>query len=311
MGSILRAIMPTLVSEDVMKKTGILALVIAAYCAVPASSQLVQHEVRHGETLYGIARRYDLTVNQLTTNNSLESPDLLLPGTILVIPNRYRVERGDTLYSIARRFGTSVESLIEENGLATSEIRVGQIVTVPAGSVRIAATEEEEQMRPEGADNATDNEQPRSGTGEEAPPPKTGPEEEERIVVAAEISKPLQFSEGGIWPVAGSRRILEGKLPGVMISADRGAPVFAIAKGRVVYAGPHTTFGNVVFIQSSQDYIYVYGGQESIQVTVGDLVDAGTAIGSVGISPSEGHAALYFTVWRNNRFIDPESAPRG
>ncbi len=295
-----------------MKKTGILALAIAAFCAVPASSQLIQHEVRQGETLYGIARRYDLTVNQLTTNNSLESPDFLLPGTVLVIPNRYRVERGDTLYSIARRFGTTVESLIADNGLSTSEIRIGQIVTVPAGSERRVASEEGE-TDPGTDDSGKDAENgvTTSTNQNEGPSPKETPDGEERIVVAAEISRPLQFSEGGIWPVVGNRRTLEGKLPGIMIRADRGAPVYAVAKGRVVYAGPHTTFGNVVFIQSSQDYIYVYGGQESIQVAVGDLVDAGTTIGSVGISPSEGHAALYFTVWRNNRFIDPESAPRG
>ena len=114
-----------------------------------------------------------------------------------------------------------------------------------------------------------------------------------------------------VWPVAGNRRTLDGKLPGVLIRADRGTTVHAISSGRVVYAGPHTTFGNVVFIQSSQDYIYVYGGQEAIGVEVGELIEAGAAIGTVGISPSEGTAALYFSVWRNDRFIDPESAPRG
>lgn len=276
-----------------MKKTGIvLALIACIVVVIPA--QLLQHEVREGETLYGIARRYDLTVDQLTTGNRLESPDLLLPGTLLTIPNRYRVERGDTLYSIARTFETTVESLNETNGLTSSAILIGQIITLP--EIVVPKDEPVRVARQEKVDEK---------------PPKSTDSRDGRIVVAAEVSQPLDFASGGIWPVAGSRSLLEGKLPGVLIRTERGAPVYAIASGRVVYAGPHTTFGNVVFVQSPQDYIYVYGGQESVQVAVGDLINAGSAIGTVGISPSEGRGALYFTVWQNNRFVDPETAPRG
>jgi lipoprotein NlpD len=84
-----------------------------------------------------------------------------------------------------------------------------------------------------------------------------------------------------------------------------------VSGGRIVYSGPHSSFGNVVFVQSPQGYIYVYGGQDSVSVDIGDQIVAGQVLGEVGVSPTEGGPALYFSVWRENRFVDPEAAPRG
>ena len=48
----------------------------------------------------------------------------------------YIVRSGDTLGEIAERYGTSVATLRRSNGLDSSAIRVGQRLTVPAGSAR-------------------------------------------------------------------------------------------------------------------------------------------------------------------------------
>jgi membrane-bound lytic murein transglycosylase D len=42
----------------------------------------------------------------------------------------HRVKRGDTLFSIARRYDTTVESLKEWNRLRSSNIQVGQRLTI-------------------------------------------------------------------------------------------------------------------------------------------------------------------------------------
>ena len=46
---------------------------------------------------------------------------------------RYTIARGDTLSGIAVRYGTSARRLKEMNGLSNDRIRVGQIITIPAG----------------------------------------------------------------------------------------------------------------------------------------------------------------------------------
>lgn len=47
---------------------------------------------------------------------------------------RYTVKRGDSLWGISRQFGTSVGSIQSANGLSGSEIRVGQVLSIPGGS---------------------------------------------------------------------------------------------------------------------------------------------------------------------------------
>jgi murein DD-endopeptidase MepM/ murein hydrolase activator NlpD len=273
-------------------------LLVSALEIVPAEP--VQHEVRPGETLYGIAREYGITLDELSRLNGIESPDLLLPGTILTVGRIYRVKPGDTLFGIARSNDTTVAQLREMNSLQSSTIMTGQRLRLPLDSAPrvsdVTATTREERS-------------PEKPAGESAPP-ETKPREE-AIPVALSIGAPIPFADGGAWPVAGARMRLEGKLPGVLIRAERGTPVSAIASGRVVYAGPHSSFGNVVFVQSIQGYIYVYGGQERVLVGVGDTVSAGSTLGMVGTSPDADSAGLYFSVWRNDRFVDPEAAPRG
>lgn len=264
-------------------------------------AQTGTHEVRDGETLYSIARRYATSVDLLMEANRIESPQLLLPGTVLTVPERYTVRKGDTLFSIARQYETSVAELRALNDLSGSTILVGQQIRVPT---RDSFAVSEPDNSGAGESVAASDEASRSPASDDESEPTV-------IPVAVSVVDPLRFEEGGAWPVAGTRRSLEGKFPGVMISASRGTPVASVTGGRIVYSGPHSSFGNVVFVQSAQGYIYVYGGQEAVTVSVGDQVEAGRVLGTVGISPTEESAALYFSVWRNNQFVDPEQAPRG
>jgi lipoprotein NlpD len=293
----------------------------------PLAQDVRTHTVEPGETLSGIARQYSIPLRQLLEQNRIESPDLVLPGTILTISQWHEVVRGDTLFGIARAYETSVETIRRLNNLEDSMIRTGQRLQVPPqqerGASRVAA--EPNQSRTPSRTTTAPAETPssssssredssrssaRSSTSEERSEERS-PDVPVVVPVAVAVENPISFADGGAWPVAGQRTNLDGKLPGVMIRAARGTPVLAISTGRVVYAGPHSTFGNVVFVQTSQGYIYVYGGQEDILVEVGDMVSAGNVVGAVGISPAEQEGALYFSVWRNNQFVDPATAPRG
>lgn len=274
-----------------MKRT-LICFALIAGVLVTVSSETLQHEVADGETLYAIARTYEVSVQQLTEFNDIEAPELLLPGTVLTIPGQYQVRKGDTLFSIARRHDSDVDALRMLNDLEDTMIVAGQRLRIPIDSDNTTSTARE-------PDRST-----RTVADSDTSAARS-------IPVAASVVQPLSYDEGGAWPVAGDRRRLEGKFPGIMIEASRGTPVASISSGRVVYSGPHSSFGNVVFVQSAQGYIYVYGGQQAVNVSVGDEIEAGNVLGSVGVTPTSEGAALYFSVWRNNSFIDPEAAPRG
>lgn len=93
--------------------------------------------VKSGDTVYQIARRYSVPMDDIISANQLQNPDALSVGQALVIPTaeaRHTVGRGDTLYSIARRYGVSLQRLIAANPRIASPDRIypGQTVTIPS-----------------------------------------------------------------------------------------------------------------------------------------------------------------------------------
>ena len=93
--------------------------------------------VKNGDTLYGIARKFNMSVNDIKKLNNLTS-DLLSIGQSLIINkvndnklNEYIVQAGDTLYSIARKFNTSVSTLADLNNLNSTLLSIGQELIIP------------------------------------------------------------------------------------------------------------------------------------------------------------------------------------
>lgn len=109
------------------------------------------HQVRRGDTLHGIARRYNISVQAVKTANKLSS-NLLRIGQSLLLPISssapaaapgraapiraaarstqpviHRVRPGDTLYGIARRYNVLVQQIAEWNVLDPADVlRLGQ-----------------------------------------------------------------------------------------------------------------------------------------------------------------------------------------
>ncbi|MGP4075986.1 LysM peptidoglycan-binding domain-containing protein [Halobacillus sp. K22] len=93
------------------------------------------YTVKAGDTLYSIAKRYNVSLNDLVEANQISNPAYLRIGQTLVIPkdmNMYTIKAGDTLYSIARRNGTTVQKIAEVNGISnTSLIYPGRELMIP------------------------------------------------------------------------------------------------------------------------------------------------------------------------------------
>lgn len=96
------------------------------------------YQVQAGDTLYSIARKYNISVNELKNLNNLVDNTLSI-GQILEVPsglssyNSYIVDKGDTLYSIAKKFDTSVNKLKELNNLSSNMLSIGQKLLISIG----------------------------------------------------------------------------------------------------------------------------------------------------------------------------------
>ena len=140
----------------------------AGSAAAPAAVGAT-HALRKGETLSHLAKRYGVSIGDLTEFNQITNADRVHEGQKIKIPGYarklggagapapvpdtgttvpaaapgagYVVQSGDTLSKIASLYGTTVSDLREANGLATDRILIGQKLTIPgdAGSSAPAA----------------------------------------------------------------------------------------------------------------------------------------------------------------------------
>jgi LysM repeat protein len=100
----------------------------------------VEYRVQDGETLPGIAARFETDLGALLWNSGLTSADPVRAGTSLTIvpvPGvLHRVKEGDTIESIARRYGANPDDIIAANALESGGgIVPGQTIVVAGGRV--------------------------------------------------------------------------------------------------------------------------------------------------------------------------------
>jgi LysM repeat protein len=113
-------------------------------------SPFIRHTVVKGETLYGLARKYGVTIGEIINNNP-GTRDTIRIGQSLNIPDKdaipdsppkpkvvkpdyqeHIVAPGETLYQLARRYALGIDSLKKANPGLTEEIRPGQVIRIPA-----------------------------------------------------------------------------------------------------------------------------------------------------------------------------------
>ena len=102
------------------------------------------HIVSEGDTLWGIAEKYNITLIDLKKMNNISDNQYLQLGQQLSIGNKnihrniesrkrtilYSVKQGDNLYKIADLFDVSVVSIKEINKFKNSDLKPGQIIKI-------------------------------------------------------------------------------------------------------------------------------------------------------------------------------------
>ena len=91
------------------------------------------YTVQPGDTLWDLAQRFEISVNDLQAWNNLNN-ELIKPGQQLAIVDKgvYTVVTGDTLYSIARKFGLEPHSIARQNNISlSSTLLAGTTLRIP------------------------------------------------------------------------------------------------------------------------------------------------------------------------------------
>lgn len=101
---------------------------------------------------------------------------------------------------------------------------------------------------------------------------------------------------------------------GISLVTRADAQVLAPADGWVLYKGPYLNYGQIVILNSGQNYTVLLAGLETVSVDIGQFVQMGMPLGTMGsrtigrsVTTNAGAAqpTLYIELRQNNEPIDP------
>jgi murein DD-endopeptidase MepM/ murein hydrolase activator NlpD len=213
-------------------------------------------------------------------------------------PCVYFVRSGDSVSKIAARQRVPRQRIIDANHLARPEaLRVGQRLIIPGCDptpARLEAVATRPVVQPDGSVVAL-----------------VGPR---RIPTRMYLNVP-ELGHQGVefaWPVLGPvisamgarKRVWHA---GIDIQADLGTPVYAAAPGDVYFSGSAPGYGRVIKIEHLNGFMSIYAHNLENLVNVGDRVDAGAVIATVGKNKGAVTTHLHFEIRRDGMAYNPLS----
>lgn len=229
------------------------------------------HEVSKGESLWTIARNYNVDVDTIIGANELKSHDKIDIGQKLtILPFKgvtHRVEKGESLWAIAQRYNVPIDEIVETNALSSQNIKVGELLVIPGATLTAA--------------------------------------EKERRLLIARGGLPLFIkpAEGRISSRFGMRW---GQMhQGLDLAIPTGTPVRASAAGTVSQAGNAGTYGLLVIIKHANGIETRYAHNSKLNVKVGQYVKQGDIIAYSGNTGRSTGPHLHFEIRVNGQPQDP------
>jgi len=279
--------------------------------------------VQKGDTLYKLAKKHDVTIDELKSVNSLKTTrlsigqELIVPGAAAPAPaapaGSYTVQSGDSLTRIAQKYGLTQSELQKANGISRPNLlKPGQKLKIPGKAVPAAVAKKQGNVRvaSRGKDIPLPFSKPRRGYTAKSTQTKNK---------GASKSKPLpkpkpmagnQFR----WPVKG--RIVSGfgKTPGgkhndgINVAVPAGTSIKAAENGVIAYAGSELEpYGNLILIRHANNWVTAYAHSDKLLVKRGDTVRRGQIIAKAGKSGNVSQPQLHFELRKGSKPVNPLS----
>jgi murein DD-endopeptidase MepM/ murein hydrolase activator NlpD len=244
---------------------------------VPANAYT--HTIESGESLYTIARRYDVTAQAIMQANAISSPDKIYVGQKLVIPGR--------------------ADLLASKGPAQPKLAAIAPVEAPLASKphdlgKTAAISDPKLVDPNNSPT-----KPVQQVAVANPAPAKTPPAADPVMSGADKFR---------WPVSGKviTDFISSKGTGINIDAPEGSAVRAAENGTVIYVGSGVEgYGNLILIRHPNGYVSAYAHLKGTSVSKGQAVNRGDNIGAVGMTGSVSRPQLHFELRQGATPVDP------
>ena len=289
--AVTEALAPPATVEGPFLDDGTLLKPVAVNTNVPDGSSLIRtYKVKAGDTLAGIAAKFDVTTMTLWWANKLKAKNALVRGQELKIPPVtglvVEVKSTDTLASLARRYKVAETEILTTNQIEDRNLVVGQVLVLPDAKGAPIKT-------PKPKPRATSRPAVRNGgsggsSGSRAP-----------------VRQPKTYSGGNFaWPAPGGRisQYYHYGHYAIDIDGSTGDRIVAAAGGTVTFAGWKSNGGGYqVWISHGSGLYTTYNHMSSVSVGRGQRVGKGQRVGAMGATGFATGSHLHFEVWRGGQ----------
>jgi len=235
--------------------------------------QISLYIVRQNDTLSSVGQMFGVSANTIVWANNLTSKKLKIGQQLVILPVSgitHTVTKGETLKSITKKYGGDIDEIVQFNDLdKNASLAIGQQIIIPDGEGSVTSAPST------------------SGSG-------------------AGTSKLIAGYSGPdcgsyfIRPLIGGRRTqsLHG-YNAVDIATPVGTPVLASASGQVIIArsgGWNGGYGSYIAISHDNGTQTVYGHLSFVNVSLGETVAQGQAIGASGNTGKSTGPHLHFEI---------------
>ncbi|MGR6837308.1 peptidoglycan DD-metalloendopeptidase family protein [Syntrophomonas erecta] len=254
------------------------------------------YEVQEGDSLWMIARKNDMYVDEIVKANRLKSEDLK-PGEKLIL-----VKSKPYVNVIARVEGEKIETIPFETKVVVDRNAYSSVKVTQSGQ--------------NGEKKIVYEAIKRNGVLDKR-------EIKEEQIIKEAVNKILvKGSQVNIASRGGGARVLDwpvygpissyygsrgGSHTGIDIAARSGTAIRAAASGNVTYAGYQGGYGKFIIVNHGNGIVSRYAHCSSINVSVGQRVAAGQTIGTVGSTGRSTGPHLHFEVLAGGSFRNPLS----
>jgi murein DD-endopeptidase MepM/ murein hydrolase activator NlpD len=230
-----------------------------------------EYKVAKGDTLSEIARAQQLDMGTLIASNGIVNARRLREGEILRIPNMdgipYTVKAGDSLSAISAASSVPLQVILDVNDLESDVINPGMNLFLPGARM---------------------------------------PQEDIRLALGESFIYPVRgvLSSPYGWridPIAKVERFHSA----IDLAAPLGTPVKAAMDGRVSRVAVNSVYGNYIILTHQGSYQTLYAHLSAVSVKQGAWVTQNSKIGEVGSTGYSTGPHLHFSVFRNNKVINP------
>ena len=216
-----------------------------------------------------------------------------------------RKRRTELLAQLKSDFSSNEQQVIH---LKESENKLKNLVSSLQRSTNDLTFEEEQAKKlPMTAEISTEPAKDLPGSGDDFsnPPSSSSFAKEDFSALKGQLPWPVK---GRLTNKFGSARAesTESIWDGVLIDAKEGTEIHAITSGKVAFSDWLRGYGLLIIIDHGKGYMTLYAFNQSLYRQVGDWVNVGEVIASVGQSGGRSHSGLYFGIRNKGKPVDPQ-----